>query len=145
MPPTTKKMVYDVSRPLKKMNDEVSFKGKSEETTAKSDTNLRGKASGWLRHKGNLNWAFTKKSWRRLSKCFSIRTKNLISFIPFLLCHNFTIWSHWNAMITECFCFQASSLQLTKKGETQNFHSLTIVCFQRLTEQETEDEYENTK
>ena len=55
MPPTTKKMVYDVSRPLKKMNDEVSFKGKSEETTAKSDTNLRGKASGWLRHKGNLN------------------------------------------------------------------------------------------
>ena len=124
------------------MNDEVSFKGKSEETTAKSDTNLRGKASGWLRHKGNLNWAFTKKSWRRLRKCFSIRTKNLISFIPFLLCHNFTIWSHWNAMITGCFCFQASSLQLTKKSETQNFHSLTMVCFQRLIEQETEDEFE---
>ena len=31
--------------------NEVSFKGKSEETNAKRDTNLRGKASGWLRHR----------------------------------------------------------------------------------------------
>ena len=45
----------DKKNGVKKMNDEVSFKGKSEETTAKSDTNLRGKASGWLRHNGNLN------------------------------------------------------------------------------------------
>lgn len=110
---------------------EVSFKGKSEETTAKSDTNLRGKASGWLRHKRNLNWAFTKNFWRRhkLSKCFySKRTTYLISFIPFLLLHNFTIWSPWKAL----FCFQTSSLPFTRKSETRNFHSLTMVCFQRL-------------
>ena len=43
------------------------------------------------------------------------------------------------------FCFQTSPLPFTKKSETQNFHSLTMVCFERLIEQETEDEYENTK
>ena len=126
-----------------KMN-EVSFKEKSGETTGKSDTNLRGKASGWLRLKANLNWPFPKKSWRRnkLSKWFySKRTNYLISFIPFSLFHNFTIWSPWNGL----FCLQTSSLPFTKKSETQNFHSLTMVCFQRLIEQETEDEYENTK
>ena len=127
----------------KKMN-EVSFKGKSEETAAKSNANLRGKASGWLRHNGNLNWSFTKKSGRRhkLTKCFYSRRINyLISFIPFLVSHNFTIWSPWNALV----CFQTSSLPFTRKSKTQNFHSLTMVCFQRLTEQETEDEYENKK
>ena len=46
-------MVYELSRPLK--INKVSFKGKADETTAKSDTNLRGKASGWLRLKGDLN------------------------------------------------------------------------------------------
>jgi len=35
--------------------NEVSFKGIADETTGKSDTNLRGKASGWLRLKRNLN------------------------------------------------------------------------------------------
>ena len=78
-----------------------------------------------------------------LSKCFYSNITNcLISFIPFLLFHNFTIWPPWNALITGCFCFQTSSLPFTKKGETQNFHSLTMVCFQRLIEQETEDEFE---
>ena len=80
-----------------------------------------------------------------LSKCFYSNITNcLISFIPFLLFHNFTIWPPWNALVTGCFCFQTSSLSFTKKGETQNFHSLTMVCFQRLIEQETDDEV-NTK
>ena len=75
-----------------------------------------------------------QKSWRRhkVSKCFySKRTNCLISFIPFLLFHNFTIWLPWNALVTGCFCFQTSSLLSTKKGETQNFHQLTVVWFQR--------------
>lgn len=58
----------------------MSFKGKSQQTIAKSDRNLRGKASGWLRHKGNLNWA-----WRRhkLIKCFYFKgTKYFMLFHP---------------------------------------------------------------